>query len=213
VEQNSERTPARRASDRHAFRPGPAGAAASAATADIHQVALDILGRREHARRELARRLRRRGFSREAIDSELNRLEGAGLVSDERYARLFVRDRLAVNPQGRRRILGGLRAKGIGSEVAAAAIDEVYRDRGISETEAAERLARKRVSLMGDDDPVARRRRLAGYLARRGFAPDAVSAALRSALEALPDVEQDEAADLPGDEDGRERDARPRQAT
>jgi hypothetical protein len=66
---------------------------------------------------------------------------------------------------------------------------------------------------MGDDDPVARRRRLAGYLARRGFAPDAVSAALRSALEALPDVEQDEAADLPGDEDGRERDARPRQAT
>jgi regulatory protein len=180
VDPNPERTPARRASDRHGRHRNRQDA--SPAPAEIHQVALDILARREHARRELARRLRRRGFSREAIDAELNRLEGAGLVSDERYARLFVRDRLAVNPQGRRRILGGLRAKGIGSDLAAAAIDEVYEERGISETEAAERLARKRLSLMRDDDPVARRRRLAGYLARRGFAPEAVAAALRAAL-------------------------------
>jgi regulatory protein len=173
----------RRASDRHSRlvavgeSPSPEYPAA-----DIHQIALDILARREHARRELARRLRRQGFSREAIDAELTRLEGAGLVSDERYARLFVRDRLAVNPQGRRRVLGGLRAKGIGSEVAAAAINEVYEERGMSETEAAERLARKRLSLMRDDDPFGRRRRLAAYLARRGFAPDAVGAALRAAL-------------------------------
>lgn len=188
MEQNPERTPARRASDRHASRLGRGGAdpAAAAAGADIHQVALDVITRREHARRELARRLRRRGFSREAIDEELNRLEAAGLVSDERYARLFVRDRLSVNPQGRRRILSGLRAKGIGSDVAAAAIDEVYIERGISDAEAAEQLARRRLALMRDDDPAAQRRRLGGYLARRGFAPDAVAGALRSSLGAPP---------------------------
>jgi hypothetical protein len=64
---------------------------------------------------------------------------------------------------------------------------------------------------MKDDDPAARQRRLAGYLARRGFAPDAVSAALRSALEAFPDPEQNEAdaaADL-SREDDRSRDVAP----
>jgi regulatory protein len=136
---------------------------------DAHQAALDLLSRREHSRRDLARKLRRKGYPREEIERMLQRLEEVGLVSDERFARLFVRDRLTVNPQGRRRLVGGLRVKGIAPEVAAAAVGEVYDERGLSDRELALSLASRRLASLSKLDPPVAKRRLAGYLARRGF--------------------------------------------
>lgn len=134
-----------------------------------HAAALDVLSRCEHSRRELARKLRRRGYARETIEGVLDRLEAVGLVSDARYARLFVRDRLAVRPQGRRRILAGLRAKGVAAEVAGQAVKEIYGEEGASDRDTAEALARHRWRLLRSLDPAVARRRLADFLARRGY--------------------------------------------
>ncbi len=109
----------------------------------------------------------------------MGRLEAAGLVSDERYARLFVTDRLAIHPLGRRRIVMELGRRGIGAEAAARAVDEVYQAGELDERSVAERLARRRAVRLKDVDPAAARRRLAGYLARRGFAPEIVAEAVR----------------------------------
>ena len=148
----------------------------------VHQAALDLLTRREHSRRELARKLRRKGHSSEAIEAVLDRLEAAGLVSDERYARLYVRDRLAVNPQGKRRIVRGLLAKGIAPELASTAVEEVYASEDVSDRASAEALARRRLRALADLDPLARRRRLSGYLARRGFDSGTVGEVLSEVL-------------------------------
>ncbi|MFN2432943.1 MAG: regulatory protein RecX [Gemmatimonadota bacterium] len=159
----------------------------------IHASALDLLGRREHSRRELARKLRRRGFPREGIESVLGRLQGAGLVSDERYARLFVRDKLAVNPQGKRRILRGLRAKGVEAQLAEDAVQDVYEETGSSDRHAAESLARKRLKALVGLEPAVARRRLAGYLARRGFDGRIVAEVLREVLRTPAAVHEPEA--------------------
>lgn len=148
----------------------------------IHQAALDLLTRREHSRRELGRKLRRKGFEREAIESVLARLETVGLVSDTRYARLFVSDKLAVNPQGRHRLLRGLRAKGVEPELASNAVDQVFEERGLTERELATSVARKRLAVSSSLDPLVVRRRLAGYLARRGFSGATIAEVLRQLL-------------------------------
>lgn len=54
-----------------------------------------LLARREHAAGELAIKLEKRGFGRPAIDAEIRRLAHEGLQSDERFATLFVEQRVA----------------------------------------------------------------------------------------------------------------------
>jgi len=54
-----------------------------------------LLARREHAAGELAAKLEKRGYARAAIDAEIERLAAEGLQSDERFATLFVEQRVA----------------------------------------------------------------------------------------------------------------------
>lgn len=147
-----------------------------------HQAALDLLARREHSRRELARKLRRRGHSHEDVEAVLERLEAVGLVSDARYARLFVADKLSVRPQGTRRLIVRLRAKGIPADLAREAVGEVYEERGVSDRELARDLVRRRARTLAGLDPQVVTRRLAGFLARRGFGADVVAGAMRDVL-------------------------------
>ena len=152
---------------------------------EVREAALALLSRREHSRRELARKLRRKGYSRDQIESVLGRLEEVGLVSDERYARLFVMDKLAVRPLGRRRIVQGLRRKGVEGELADRAIDAVYHDREVDDRTLAETLARKRAERLVGLDAAVARRRLSGFLARRGFDAAVVVETVRRVLDDL----------------------------
>lgn len=144
----------------------------------MHEAALSLLARREQSRRELGRKLRGSGYARQEVEATLDRLEAVGLVSDARYARLFVSDRLSVNPQGKRRMVRALRQKGIAGEIAAGAVDHVFLERGLTERELAEALGRKRLRGMVELDGDTSRRRLFGYLARRGFDPATVAEVL-----------------------------------
>ena len=73
---------------------------------------MDLLARREHARYELRRKLAQRGFSAGEIDAALDRLEEEGLLSDERFAETFVRQR-ADRGYGPLRIRQELRDRGV----------------------------------------------------------------------------------------------------
>ena len=103
-----------------------------------------------------------------------------------------MRDRLAVNPQGRRRLLEGLRAKGVAPEVALPAIGEVFAEQGLTERDVAERLARRRAPSLAGLGPEAACRRLAGFLARRGFPPDVVADVTRTCSAAPESSVRDE---------------------
>jgi regulatory protein len=59
----------------------------------LHEAAVRLLARREHAAGELAAKLEQRGYDRASIAAEIERLAAEGLQSDERFATLFVEQR------------------------------------------------------------------------------------------------------------------------
>lgn len=91
--------------------------------ADIRYVAMDLLARREHSRRELKQKLRKRFDDEDLIEGQLDRLREENLQSDSRYAESFLRQRINRG-HGPLRIRQEMRQKGIGDSEIAAAMDE-----------------------------------------------------------------------------------------
>ena len=79
---------------------------------DAYQVAVKLLSRREHSIQELRRKLARKEFSNGVIDSVVSNLQEADLVSDARYAEVFVRSRINRG-DGPMKVLASLRERGI----------------------------------------------------------------------------------------------------
>jgi regulatory protein len=142
------------------------------------QRALALLVRREHSRKELARKLAERGIESEAASAAIERLTGDGWQSDARFAELLVRTR-AAHGQGPIRIRAELGTHGLDGdtiETAMQAFDGDWR-------QAAQDLVGRRFGLdLASADP-ARRRKAADFLYRRGFDGETVRAALRGERE------------------------------
>jgi regulatory protein len=68
--------------------------------------------------------LRAKGFSAEAVDEAVGRLETYGYVDDVEFARLWVRERSAVKRAGRRYIEQELLSRGIGRETVSLALED-----------------------------------------------------------------------------------------
>ena len=131
------------------------------------EIALRLLEVRARSRAELAQAMAKKDVPAETIESVLDRFEEVGLVDDATFAGLGVE-----GPQRRmkstRALRQELRLKGVDSEVIDEALAETADD---ADYQAASALARKKVRTMGALEPHVRYRRLAGALARRGFAP------------------------------------------
>jgi regulatory protein len=160
----------------------------------VREAALGLLARCARTRRELESKLRQKGFSTARVDACLDRLEQRGLLDDEAVAAAFVRDRLHHRPRGRARLVSELRAKGVDGDTAYETIDRVFEDEGASDVELALESAEGWLRRQGADvlaalaaDPGPRRdkarRRLYGYLARRGFRGQALTGAMERATE------------------------------
>lgn len=143
--------------------------------------ALDLLGFRERSAVELRRRLAQKGIAAAHAEAAVARLVAQGLVDDRRYAEVLARSR-AGGGSSRRRVEQELSRKGVARDLAAAAVDEVWTEEEIDQGSAAEQLARKRAGSLRGLDAATRRRRLYGFLARRGYEPDEIRAALAAVL-------------------------------
>lgn len=81
-----------------------------------------LLARAEQTRLGLGAKLEKRGFGARAVRLALDRLEAEGLLDEGRYARAWLRSRLAGAKEGPRRLLQALRARGLDEETARAAL-------------------------------------------------------------------------------------------
>lgn len=135
--------------------------------------ALNLLSFRARSANELRRRLRQKGFTDEVVDACVSQLVERGMVDDTSFAEMFVRDRVRFRPRGSRRLVQELRAKGVDSETAADAIEEVMAREDVSELDLA-REAVAKWSRRSAEDPQRARRRLYGFLVRRGFGGETV---------------------------------------
>jgi regulatory protein len=147
-------------------------------------IALRLLQRRLRSRLELETALRRRGVPLEAVLAVIGELTGTGWIDDARFARTWIRDRLALRPCGRRRLRAELLAHGVATPVADEAIRSLLS--GETEAELALQQAQARLSRFRGLPEVVARRRLAGWLQRRGFAPDVIARTLRAMHSAPP---------------------------
>lgn len=132
------------------------------------EAALNLLSFRPRTAAELRRRLREKGFDEAIADECAAALEQRGLVDDSSFAEMFVRDRVRLRPRGRRRLVQELRSRGVDAETAGAAIAEVWANEGVSDVDLAREVAAKWSPRTGEERLRARRR-LFGFLARRGF--------------------------------------------
>ncbi|MCH9670548.1 MAG: recombination regulator RecX [Gammaproteobacteria bacterium] len=140
---------------------------------DVREKAVALLARREHSRRELHTKLKRRGFPIELIDQALDWLAENDLQCDERYAEAYTHSRRSRG-FGPLRILSDLRDRGVASSL----IDSVVQASDIAwADEAVSTRARK----FGDVLPegIEERARQSRFLARRGFSAEHVRTALR----------------------------------
>lgn len=141
----------------------------------LRRRALALLAVRPRSARELLERLAGvadAGLARQVVSE----LERRGLVDDRRFALEWVRSRQASRGLGPARLRFELLRKGVARELAEAAL----REAGAEEEALAVAVARRQLPRYARQPPEVAVRRLAGYLARRGFGPAAVSRALRA---------------------------------
>ena len=124
---------------------------------------LHYLSYRPRSRCEVERYLQRKEVDATTIESVLQRLERAGLLDDEDFAQRWVDNRERLRPRGKWALRSELRRKGIASEVIDAALDNV------DEEQNAMNAARRRYTRLVRHDEQTFRRRLLGFLQRRGF--------------------------------------------
>jgi len=135
------------------------------------QRALGLLTRREHSRRELARKLAIRGV--EAVDAQavIDKLAAAGWQDDRRFAGSLVRSR-AAGGYGPAYIRAELGTHALAREAVAAALESYEGD--WAENACALVSRRFPGALAGDRDA---RRKAFDFLLRRGFAMEHARAA------------------------------------
>ena len=138
---------------------------------------MTYLGRRAHSRMELRRKLDRKGYPPEDVESAMRRLAELGYLDDAAFARALVRRR--STSRGPRALAAELAAKGIDRAGIGAALDETD---SASQLEAAIRLAER---LYGQKPSPGYREtvnRIGAKLVRRGFSMEVARAACRAVL-------------------------------
>jgi regulatory protein len=161
--------------------------------AELMEYALGALSRRMRTERDLRRLMAARAHEGEAGERDMNRvvtrLVELKYLSDERYAADYTRLRKENQGFGRRRVAMDLGAKGVGKELADAALEQAYGDadevslvRGYCE--------RKRMPKPEDAKAV---QRVMGRLMRAGYSPGAIFKVLREWKVEVPEEIVEEA--------------------
>ncbi|WP_051196695.1 regulatory protein RecX [Jonesia quinghaiensis] len=142
-------------------------------------VALRILSAGPRSRADLTERLRGRDINEEVIFELLEGFERVGLIDDTEYAKAVARTRFAERGRARRAIAQELSRKQLSDEDIADAVSQISDE---AEYSTALELARKRLARDSSGDITARKRRVAGYLGRRGYSPGVVMSCISTAL-------------------------------
>jgi len=141
-----------------------------AASADAaHAAALRLLTTRARTRAELRERLEQRGFEPAAVAETLKRLERVGLVDDAALAGAVAEGR-AERGLDAPAIAAELRDRGVDPAVAERAAEAAVPTE--SRADRCRQVAEARLAQLAGLPASTQLRRLAAYLARRGYPPD-----------------------------------------
>ena len=124
-----------------------------------------------YTKNEMEQRLAREGFSAKAIETSIEELIHSGHIRDRKYAENWIVRRQKSNPRGKKLLKKELVNKGIDRETAEQVVAKVETE---DETKVALQIAKKRMKQYTGLPIHVAKRRLHGFLARRGFASETV---------------------------------------
>ena len=136
-----------------------------------YNYAVSLLSRRDHSQRELMTKLSQKGYT-EGAEEAIRKLRDGGYVSDERFARLYVRELRTFKKYGKRRIEQELYRKGIDREI----IREVLEETDFDEDELVSLIQRKYGRYLLDEKGVAK---TINSLLRMGYSYSEIRSALK----------------------------------
>jgi regulatory protein len=170
---------------------------------EVLKPALRLLSSRARSVRELRNRLLKKGMSPGDVEYALRWLEERDLLDDGAFAGFLVRDRLRFSPRSPLLLQRELRRKGVDPSLAERVVESVLLEEDVSVQDLAVKAARawvrkqspstRRDLLMDRFSPEREkaRRRLYGFLSRRGFAGDPARNGMEAAEEEARRLEDD----------------------
>jgi regulatory protein len=146
--------------------------------ANLLAKAYRFLSYRPRSEREIRDYLQRKSKNSSAIPTVLAELRQQGYIDDVEFTKWWVEQRREQNPRGLRLIRSELLQKGVPQKI----IDEVLDEFADPEKEIEQAMiaARKKLGTYQSLQPQEFKRKMANYLARRGFGWDAISEVLES---------------------------------
>jgi regulatory protein len=148
----------------------------------IRDCAVRLLARRDHSAAELKRKLVQRGFPSETCDVIIERLVEKGYLDDRRFAERWAEAALASGRCFGLRLRHELQQRGVGAGLAADVVAELTRDH--NESHSIRALSDHRFPGFNPLTATDReKRRIFGFLQRRGFSVNAIMAFFRGATD------------------------------
>ncbi len=141
--------------------------------------ASELLSSQSYSKNQMIDQLGQKGFSPQAIDTTLEDLEQLGRIKDEKFAKKWVARRQRAKPKGK---------KMLEHELANQSIDKTTVDRVLNgiddaeETNIALQLAQKQAKRYQSLPPQVAKRRLHGFLLRRGFDYETIQSVIERVL-------------------------------
>ncbi len=150
-----------------------------------YQQALHFISYRPRSEMEVRKKLIDKGTEEEVVDTVLARLKAAQLVGDENFAKIWVENRVTFRPRSHRMLRYELKQKGVEEETIQLALTEAQDDPELA-YQAGLRYARRLAGL----DWELFRKRLGGFLSRRGFSYGTIAPVLSRIWEETKSAEQ-----------------------
>jgi len=144
------------------------------------RTALRYLSYRPRTEREVRHKLREQDFPDHEISTTIDDLKRARLLDDEAFARMYVRDALALRPSGKLLLKRKMLLLGVARPLVDHVLDEAFA--GVDQIDVALDAAKKFLKKAGDKktDAAKIRSRVGGFLARRGYTWDVIEPVLNT---------------------------------
>jgi len=139
-----------------------------------YNYALNLLSARPYSTSALHRELIQKQYSAADANDAIRRLVDNGLLNDAKYAEQYARSKILSTGSSKRRLQQDLYRKGIKGDIATTAIANVLEQEEIDAAVVIERVAKKKLTQLGDLERLVLRRRLFAFLARRGYDLDEI---------------------------------------
>ncbi len=159
---------------------GPADIARLQSEDEAHRAyaqALRLLGYRARSEGEITRALQQKGYTAVAIDTAMARLQDQRYIDDEAFARAWLEHRGRFRPRSARALRYELQQKGVDRET----INHVLLE--VDEDAAAWNAVAGKLDRWGALDQEALRKKVMGFLSRRGFGYDIMRTVWRKVRE------------------------------